>query len=110
MSKKNLNNMYVADSNAQLKTETQKKSNYYQDLFGMVTYKSVITPTSVIISYGIGDDFVRVQIDDKRIYKYTIKSAGKKNIEKMKELIEQGKLDEFMDDEVLANLYDRREV
>lgn len=108
MSKKNNNNIQIADAVVQIKPKPRDPS-YYQSVFDMIKYESVI-PNSVIVSYGIGKDFVRIQVKGNRVYKYTNESAGKKNIEKMKELAEQGKLDEFIDDEKLANLYEFREA
>ena len=107
MSRKNKKkeNMQVADAG----TVITPKFNWYREEMNMQEYHS-LRPKSFIISYSEGYDFVRVQIDDSRIYRYTNKSAGKKNINKMKELAKQGRLEEFMDDEVLANLYERREV
>ena len=109
MGKGKKQNMQVEDTNTKIRQEEGLQVDWWREQFDMKEYKSAI-PQSVIISYKIDDDFVRVQFKDGRIYRYTNKSAKKENIKQMKDLIEQGRLDEFMDDEILANLYDRREA
>jgi hypothetical protein len=49
------------------------------------------TGTSGVVAYDIGDDFILVQFrDSDKIYCYSYRSAGKRHVERMKILAEQG--------------------
>ena len=44
-----------------------------------------------ISAYSIGSDHIKIRFVDGSIYLYDFKSTGKKNVEKMKQLAEEGK-------------------
>ena len=56
----------------------------------MIRYKN-LEGHSGVTAYEAGPDSIRVQFTDDRVYLYTYKSAGKRIIEKMKELAKTGK-------------------
>lgn len=45
---------------------------------------------SGVEAYEIGQDFIKVQFSDGSVYMYTNKSAGARNIERMKQLAANG--------------------
>ena len=45
---------------------------------------------SGVRAFGIGDDYIEVQFQTGRIYKYSYRSAGKVKVEEMKRLALQG--------------------
>ena len=56
----------------------------------MMIYKNN-NGNSNVSSYEIGDDFIEVLFNGTpKIYRYTYKSAGKSNIENMKDLAKNG--------------------
>lgn len=55
----------------------------------MQRYKD-LNGDSGISSYCIGNDFLKVKFKDGKGYRYTYRSAGKNNIEIMKQLAERG--------------------
>lgn len=59
--------------------ETSKRSNCH----GKVQN---IGRDSGVIAYEIGDDFIKVEFDDRSLYLYNYGSAGRQNIEEMKKL------------------------
>lgn len=66
--------------------------NYYVKMKGrkdMQRYKN-LGGNSSIVAYSIGKDYVEVQFATRKIYKYSYKSAGISNVEKMKTLATQG--------------------
>jgi hypothetical protein len=49
------------------------------------------TGNSGVVAYEIGDDFILVQFrDSDKIYWYSYRSAGKRHVDRMKILAEQG--------------------
>ncbi len=64
---------------------------------------------SGVFGYEIGDDFIRVQFSDGAIYLYTYASAGTHNVERMKDLANNGHgLNAFINTTV-RKAYARRE-
>lgn len=60
----------------------------------MENYKN-LSDLSSVVSYEIGDDFIAIKFKENpdythTTYKYTYDSAGKGNVEKMKELAQDG--------------------
>jgi hypothetical protein len=55
----------------------------------MEPYKN-LGGASNVVSYEIGDDWIKVQFRDGGIYTYTYQSAGQDNIEHMKTLAQAG--------------------
>lgn len=54
---------------------------------------------SAIAAYETGDDYIRLQFTNGRIYLYTHSSAGKDDIDEMKELAKEGEgLTRFIND------------
>ena len=45
---------------------------------------------SSIVAYEYGSDYIRVQFSDGAVYLYTYQTAGRTNIEHMKELADKG--------------------
>lgn len=45
---------------------------------------------SGVSAYEIGDDNIKVEFNDNALYLYTYSSAGRQNIEQMKNLAKQG--------------------
>ncbi len=45
---------------------------------------------SGIAAYEIGNDFIKVRFEDRKVYTYTYESAGQYHIEKMKSLAQIG--------------------
>ena len=65
---------------------------------------------SGVNAYEIGSDFIRVEFSTGGIYRYTYESAGKNNIEYMKQLAESGHgLNSFINTDV-RDLYAAREL
>ncbi len=56
----------------------------------MERYKN-LSGNSGIVVYEIGDDSIKVEFRDGHLYLYTYQSAGRINIEKMKELAIAGR-------------------
>jgi hypothetical protein len=56
----------------------------------MVRYRNSIG-SSGVVAYEIGDDFIKVQFHDRKIYLYSYKSAGSHHIEQMKALAARGR-------------------
>ena len=64
---------------------------------------------SGVVGYEIGADYIRVQFSNDSVYLYTYTSAGRSNIEKMKELAVKGiGLNSYIDNFV-HRLYSRKE-
>lgn len=55
----------------------------------MVIYKN-LGGNSNIYAFSIGDDYINVQFNGGRIYKYSYRSAGIDKVEQMKKLAVQG--------------------
>ena len=69
----------------------------------MKLYKN-LGKKSGILAYEIGDDFIRIQFQDKEVYLYNIESTGSEHIFKMKELAEKGLgLNTYINQHVRAN-------
>jgi hypothetical protein len=58
-----------------------KRMNRYKD----------ITGHSGVTAYEIEDDSIKIEFNHDAVYLYTYKSAGKRTIEKMKQLAQSGK-------------------
>lgn len=56
----------------------------------MERYKN-LAGNSGVVAYEIGSDFIKVEFRGGSIYLYNYHSAGKENIERMKELAMAGK-------------------
>lgn len=56
----------------------------------MEKYKN-IGHDSGVLAYEIGDDAIKIEFRDRALYLYNYGSAGRQNIEKMKELAIAGK-------------------
>lgn len=80
-----------------------------QDIKQMVRYESVNGEGSMITAYGIGRDFIRLQIENRNIYRYSYASTGKDNVETMKKMLQEGQLDDFLTEKIL-NSYESREM
>jgi hypothetical protein len=66
----------------------------------METYKN-LSGTSGVMGYEIGVDSITVQFQDESVYVFNVDSAGKDNIEKMKELAVAGEgLNRFINQHV----------
>ena len=75
----------------------------------MTKYKN-LNGESGIIAYEIGSDFIRLQFEDKEIYRYTEDSTGAEHIAKMKELAEKGRgLNTYVNQHVRKN-YETKET
>lgn len=62
---------------------------------------------SGVYAYEIGEDYIKVMFTSRKVYSYSYQSAGKDNIERMKELAVYGKgLNSFIMKQV-KTLYDR---
>lgn len=55
----------------------------------METYKN-LGGDSNVSSFEIGNDYIKVEFNDRAIYVYTYASAGNHNIEEMKDLATNG--------------------
>jgi hypothetical protein len=55
----------------------------------MVRYQDR-TGTSGVTAYEFGRDFIRVEFETLHVYRYTYRSAGRLNIERMKSLALHG--------------------
>ncbi len=56
----------------------------------MERYKN-IGHDSGLAAYEVGDDFIKVEFDDRSLYLYTYGSAGRPNIEEMKKVAVSGR-------------------
>ena len=75
----------------------------------MTEYKN-LSGESGILAYEIGDDFIRVQFQDKEVYVYTNESTGQEHIDEMKRLAEKGRgLNTYINQHVRKK-YDRKET
>ena len=64
---------------------------------------------SGIIAYEYGNDYIRVQFSTGAIYRYTYKSAGSHNIERMKALARSGDgLNTYINTNI-REMYERKE-
>ncbi|TGE08019.1 hypothetical protein [Hymenobacter fodinae] len=52
----------------------------------MTPYNSKSGKTSGVIAYMLGPDFITVQFETFKQYKYSYRTAGKQMVDKMKEL------------------------
>jgi hypothetical protein len=67
------------------------------------------TGTSGVTAYELGRDFVRVEFEGEHVYRYTYRSAGRLNIERMKSLAIRGEgLNTFIDSNAKM-LYEAKE-
>ncbi len=74
----------------------------------MERYKA-IDGDSGIIAYENGNDYIRVQFSTGTIYRYTYKSAGSHNIERMKALARSGDgLNTYINTNI-RKMYERKE-
>jgi len=74
----------------------------------MEQYKN-LGGSSDVSSYEIGKDFIRIKLSDGSVYLYNNQSAGKHNIETMKQLAIDGQgLNEFINTKV-RKLFARKE-
>ena len=48
------------------------------------------TGASGITAYEIGRDYIRVEFENEHVYRYTYRSAGHPNVERMKDLAIRG--------------------
>ena len=107
MTKRN-NIQVVRDTQAQVQAQ-KREQEYIFDMFrkqyNMKKYRSAIQDSSHIVSYGIGRDFVILQLDNERVYRYTAKSAGKA-FKEILELAKKDELDKVVESKELANLYE----
>lgn len=82
-----------------------------QDIVQMTRYQSMDREDSMITAYGIGRDFIRIQIENRNVYRYTNASTGKERVRKMKECAEAGELDNFFKaNKDILNSYESREM
>ena len=82
-----------------------------QDIIQMTRYQSVDREDSMITAYGIGRDFIRIQIENRNVYRYTNASTGKEYIKQMKGCAEAGELDDFFKaNKDILNSYEAREM
>ena len=69
----------------------------------MIQYKN-LSAESGILAYESGDDFIRIQFQDKEVYLYTNESSGKEHIDQMKILAEKGRgLNTYINQHVRKN-------
>jgi hypothetical protein len=56
----------------------------------MVRYRNS-SGSSGVVAYETGNDFIKVQFHDRKVYLYSYKSAGSHHVEQMKTFAERGR-------------------